>query len=237
MSFLNKSNVTNGLCLLLIGIGYLLPEPARPHVVDMGFFGFSGAITNWLAVHMLFERVPGLYGSGIIPLKFESFKAAIHKMIMNQFFSDDNLRKFLNAEAASIDFEPIIENLDYDRLFDGFMEVVRNSKFGGMLAFVGGVSKLEGMRGPFAEKLKEKLLEMVRKPDFLKTAVRTDFKDDLIKMWQEKITVIVEKRLGELTPQMVKEIIQEMIRSHLGWLVVWGGVFGCIIGLVSSFIK
>ena len=34
---------------------------------------------------------------------------------------------------------------------------------------------------------------------------------------------------------MVKEIIQKMIRSHLGWLVVWGGVFGSLIGLASSF--
>jgi hypothetical protein len=34
---------------------------------------------------------------------------------------------------------------------------------------------------------------------------------------------------------MVKEIIQTMIRKHLGWLVVWGGVFGGIIGLAMSF--
>jgi hypothetical protein len=35
---------------------------------------------------------------------------------------------------------------------------------------------------------------------------------------------------------MVKEIIQTMIRQHLGWLVVWGGVFGGLIGLGTSFI-
>jgi uncharacterized membrane protein YheB (UPF0754 family) len=32
----------------------------------------------------------------------------------------------------------------------------------------------------------------------------------------------------------VKDIIQEMIHKHLGWLVVWGGVFGGIIGFVVS---
>ena len=36
---------------------------------------------------------------------------------------------------------------------------------------------------------------------------------------------------------MVKEIIQEMIRSHLGWLVVWGGVFGAVIGAVVLLFK
>jgi hypothetical protein len=28
-----------------------------------------------------------------------------------------------------------------------------------------------------------------------------------------------------------------MIREHLGWLVVWGGVFGGLIGLMTSFIN
>ena len=32
---------------------------------------------------------------------------------------------------------------------------------------------------------------------------------------------------------MVKEIIQTMIREHLGWLVVWGGVFGGLFGPVA----
>jgi len=39
----------------------------------------------------------------------------------------------------------------------------------------------------------------------------------------------------ELTPVMVKEIVQTFMKEHLGWLVVWGGFFGGLIGLVSSF--
>jgi len=34
----------------------------------------------------------------------------------------------------------------------------------------------------------------------------------------------------------VKNIIQRMIKEHLGWLVVWGGVFGGLIGLGFSLI-
>ncbi|HEC74771.1 MAG TPA: DUF445 domain-containing protein, partial [Methylophaga aminisulfidivorans] len=47
---------------------------------------------------------------------------------------------------------------------------------------------------------------------------------------------IVKSRLDEMTPLMVKNIIQRMIKEHLGWLVVWGGVFGGLIGLLSSFL-
>ena len=51
----------------------------------------------------------------------------------------------------------------------------------------------------------------------------------------KQIEGIVDSRLEELTPKMVKDIIQKMIRMHLGWLVVWGGIFGGIIGLVASY--
>jgi uncharacterized membrane protein YheB (UPF0754 family) len=48
-----------------------------------------------------------------------------------------------------------------------------------------------------------------------------------------KVEAIVNRRLEELTPQMVKIIVQDMIQKHLGWLVVWGGVFGGLIGLLT----
>jgi uncharacterized membrane protein YheB (UPF0754 family) len=35
---------------------------------------------------------------------------------------------------------------------------------------------------------------------------------------------------------MVKEMVQHIIRQHLGWLVVWGGVFGGLIGAAFSFV-
>ncbi len=50
-----------------------------------------------------------------------------------------------------------------------------------------------------------------------------------------KVETVIDKRLGELTPQLVKEMVQEIIRQHLGWLVVWGGVFGGLIGAAFSF--
>ncbi len=36
---------------------------------------------------------------------------------------------------------------------------------------------------------------------------------------------------------MVKTIIEDMIRKHLGWLVVWGGVFGGLIGVVANVLQ
>ena len=232
---MNKSLATNLICAVMVILGYLLPDPLKKPVLAMGFFGLSGAVTNWLAVHMLFEKVPGLYGSGIIPLKFESFKSAIRTMIMDQFFTVENLQRFIREGGSKPDLQPLIENLNYDQIFEGFLEVIQNSKFGGMLGMFGGVKALEPMRDPFAETLSQKLEEMVADPEFLKTLSKNT-SGELHEMWQSKIGEMVDNRLAELTPQMVKQIIQDMIRSHLGWLVVWGGVFGSVIGLITSFL-
>ncbi|CAM2066201.1 DUF445 domain-containing protein [Sulfidibacter corallicola] len=234
---INKSLLVNGICIALIVIGQFLPEPFRHHVLGAGYFGFSGAITNWLAIHMLFERVPGLYGSGIIPLKFESFKKAIRNMIMNQFFTVDNIRRFMEGGSDKpLDLTPIIENLNYDYIYDAFVDVIKSSKFGGMLGMFGGSKALEPMRDPFKRKLREKLTEITQQPEFLSSIAKRDEGPDMYAHWQEKIENMVNSRLEELTPQMVKNIIQEMIRSHLGWLVVWGGVFGALIGFITSFL-
>lgn len=234
----DKSFWVNAVCILMIVLGYTVtPEVAREQVLGMGFFGFSGAITNWLAIHMLFERVPGLYGSGIIPLKFEAFKDAIRNMIMTQFFTMENIQRFTNSdEGFKPDLKPVIEHLDYDMIFDGFVEVVMESKFGSMLGMFGGAGALDAMREPFGVTLRKKLLEMADQPHFLEN-ITHNATADLHHVWKDKIESMVNNRLEELTPQMVKEIIQEMIRSHLGWLVVWGGVFGSLIGLLSSFVK
>jgi len=232
-----KSLFVNGFCLSLIVLGYtVVPEPFKAHVLSTGLFGFSGAITNWIAVHMLFERVPGLYGSGIIPLKFESFKRSIYDMMMSQFFSESNIDRFLDQTGDHhIEVRPMIEHLDFDYLFDGFIRVIERSKIGGMLAMFGGAKMLEGFREPFHEELRLKLYEMVEREPF-QDAVMNIMKTQLTDNWQKRIGDLVQRRLQELTPQMVKEIVQKMIRSHLGWLVIWGGVFGCLIGLITSFL-
>ena len=82
---MNKSLITNLISLLLLAVGY---TTQNQFALYAGLFAFSGAITNWLAIHMLFEKVPGLYGSGVIPARFEAFKNAIKTLMMEQFFTD-----------------------------------------------------------------------------------------------------------------------------------------------------
>ena len=54
-NILNKSFLTNLTAILIIVAGYLFPT-APDLIKPIGFFALSGAITNWLAIHMLFEK-------------------------------------------------------------------------------------------------------------------------------------------------------------------------------------
>ncbi len=233
---MNKSLLTNLIALVLLGIGYQTQQDTLTYA---GLFAFSGAITNWLAVHMLFEKVPGLYGSGVIPARFEEFKAAIKTLMMEQFFTNDNIDRFLSQEMAGgnkINLEPVISSIDFEPTFESLVEVIANSSFGGMLAMVGGTEALQPLKQPFVEKMQESVVE-ISQSDAVKEALKNQFEQPkMLQEIQENIENIIDQRLNELTPKLVKQMVQDMIKQHLGWLVVWGGVFGGLIGVISSFI-
>ena len=225
---MNKSLATNLAAALALAIGLALPDGAiKPYVVAAGLFALAGALTNWIAVHMLFERVPGLYGSGVIAARFEEFKAAIHKLVMENFFTEENFMKFADAALhKGITAENIEQNLDLDAFFNGFLDVVTSSKFGGMLKMFGGAKVLEPLRDPFKAEFKSRISHIVDSFDL--TKAHSSF-DSL----RPTIDNMVTGKLDELQAEEVKEMLSRLIREHLGWLVVWGGVFGALIGLVS----
>ncbi|MEH0760586.1 DUF445 domain-containing protein [Vibrio sp. 16] len=233
---MNKSLLTNIIALALLAGGYQTDNQIAFYA---GLFAFSGAITNWLAIHMLFEKVPGLYGSGVIPARFEEFKAAIKNLMMEQFFTQENIDKFLNKEMAggkSLNLEPVIEKIDFNPTFDSLVDVIASSQFGGMIAMFGGAEALQPLKQPFVEKMQEAIVDMSQS-DTIKEALKEQFEAPaMMEEIRGNVENIIDQRLNELTPKLVKEMVQKMIKEHLGWLVVWGGVFGGAIGVVSSFI-
>ena len=235
---MNKSLLTNLISLAVVGAGVVSPV-YRDQILAVGLFATSGAFTNWLAVHMLFERIPGLYGSGVVPARFEEFKAGIRKLIMEQFFTREKVEEFLAADSpeATLDPEPVLSAVDYDRIYAGFVDVVLASPFGGMLGIVGGERALEPLRDPFKTKMKEELRDMLLSRSFSDAVTAGLQSAHAGEALVARAETIVTRRLEELTPQMVKQIVQEMIREHLGWLVVWGGVFGGFLGLIASFVR
>jgi uncharacterized membrane protein YheB (UPF0754 family) len=220
MIFEQKNFFTNFIAGLIIIIGMALkPTFYGELLTTAGLFALSGAVTNWLAIYMLFEKIPFLYGSGVIPMQFKAFKLGIKNLIMIQFFTENNISKFLDTSIANIE-----EKINYDDVFSSLTDAIMQSSFAGMLSMFGGVAALEPLRDPIKNKFRVIVQDLISK---------TDFKANSLHFNIEKM---VDARLEELTPKMVKDIIQEMIHKHLGWLVVWGGVFGGLIGIAAAFV-
>jgi uncharacterized membrane protein YheB (UPF0754 family) len=233
---MNKSLVTNLIALALVGYGYFAEQSL---VFSIGLFALSGAATNWIAIHMLFEKVPGFYGSGVIAARFDDFRQGIKQLMLTQFFTAENIDRFLSdasGKAVQLDLRPVIDKTDFSPAYHALVETIENSSFGGMLAMFGGKEALTPLEQPFVEKLKNAVIEISQDEQFSE-ALREELEQpEHLGDVQQKITVIIEQRLAELTPQLVKQIIQQMIRQHLGWLVIWGGVFGGLFGLVNGLL-
>ncbi len=234
--FLSKSHITDIISILFIIISFYITEPYSTPILYIGLFAFSGAVTNQLAIYMLFNRVPLLYGSGVIENNFESFKKSIKDMIMKQFFTKEQLEKFFANEEKKINLAPIVESTDFKPAFMALKQSVMESKLGDMLNLFGGEKALAPLEEPFSRKLKSAVIKIVTSDTF-KTQLNhhlatSSLQSDLI----SSIDTLITKRLNDLTPKMVNSLVQELIESHLGWLVIWGGIFGGLIGLISSII-
>ena len=237
----NKSLVTNLISGSVVVLGLLLPAPWSGPILSVGLFALSGAITNWLAIHMLFEKVPGLYGSGIIPERFEEFKGGIQKMVMEQFFNSDMVDRFFGSSSdphhQDIELDPVIDQIDLSPAFDSLVATVKESPFAGMLSMIGGEASLQTLREPFYRKMRAAIKHIAHTETFQNTLKAQISGGMVSQQVADRLEEIVQSRLDELTPQMVKDIVQEMIREHLGWLVIWGGVFGGILGLLAHWVR
>ena len=236
---MNKSLLTNAIATSLILAGTIVEGELKNILLTSGQFALAGGMTNWLAIHMLFEKVPGLYGSGVISARFEEFKSGLYTLVMEEFFNQTTLDRFFSQimtenEQHLLDFSETIDKTDLSPAFEGLIAAIMDSSLGNMLLMVGGEEAIRPLKDPFTLKMKVALKEIAHSPSFQETVkVKLSGSSDSQVIFSH-VEQIVTTRLEELTPQMVKQIIQTMIREHLGWLVVWGGVFGGLIGLITS---
>lgn len=235
---LDKHSAPTLIALLLVFASYALPAPYAGVVLSVGLFAFSGALTNRLAVHMLFHRVPGLYGSGVVPANFAAFKDAIHALAMRQLFTDDGLQRAFDSlmrdDGGRSDASGAAAGIDLNEAFDQLAELIAGSSFGNMLNMLGGKQALEPLRKPFIERMGRYIDGLLKSPA-LQLLLRQRLEGGGGRL-REALGRVVRERLDALSPDDVNRIVQDMIRAHLGWLVVWGGVFGGLIGLLGALL-
>ena len=232
--FFHKGNVSN-----LISFGLLIAGLAVPSwmawsswVLAAGLFGFAGGITNWLAVKMLFDRVPLLYGSGVIPNRFREIRETVRDLIMRHFFDVEYLQRFFAGRMDALSADPglekkmveLLDSAEADEIIGRKLEELQASPAGGLLKMVGAAAvkpMVKQFVSSLGVELAPRLAAEMAKPGLEVDALRA------------QVDQLLSTKLEELTPEVVRHMMEEVMREHLGWLIVWGNVFGGIIGLVA----
>lgn len=241
-----KGNLSNLITFLIFIIGILLYTLVDSNhisikfILSAGIFGFSGGITNWLAVKMLFERVPLLYGSGVIPNRFKDIRQAIKKTLMESFFDREYLETYLQEKSSdflqSINIATLISDKIKDPSIDSvilnkFMEISRKPEGAFLMMFAnmvpGGMEGMLKMIKPLLINLSEEMSQQLMATFSLETKIDID-----------KIRIEIDNflttKVEQITPEMLKKIIEDVIREHLGWLIIWGNIFGALLGIISQ---
>ena len=100
-----------------------------------------------------------------------------------------------------------------------------------MLSMFGGVQILDNAKDDIM-----KAIDTILHKTLHDLNSQTQDTQKLAEGFHQKAENIIDARLEELTASEVKNIISKMIKSHLSWLVVWGGIFGGLIGAISATI-
>lgn len=112
--YCNKGSISNLITFLFMVVGFImyytskgaeLKQPASvesTYILSIGLFGFAGGLTNWLAIKMLFDRIPFLAGSGVIPRQFKSIRNSVKETIMEAFFDPEYLETYATDRAKEL---------------------------------------------------------------------------------------------------------------------------------------
>ncbi|KAJ6254318.1 hypothetical protein M0813_12501 [Anaeramoeba flamelloides] len=248
---LTKGTISNSITFFFLILGLILiktntknenQQTFGQYLLAFGLFGFAGGVTNWLAVKMLFDKIGyGKYylpGSAIIPHRFKAIRETVKNTIMKTFFDEDYLKKYISKKfneimtSSDLNIEEklknILESPKVEKIIDQKLDDLKNKPEGLVLVMMGiEPSKLKPLILPFivnaAKDFAPLLLSAFDPKKFIK-----------IRKVRRELDKLMTEKLKELTPPIVKKLMEDVIREHLGWLIVWGCVFGGFIGVISK---
>ena len=86
-----------------------------------GLFALSGVNKYFGYSYAFFEKVPYLYGSGVIESKFTQFKASIHNLMMTQFLQRAFNKVFeteVNSVKILLILKKVLNKTDFTPAYD-----------------------------------------------------------------------------------------------------------------------
>lgn len=209
-------------------------QEAGRYLLSIGLFSLSGGLTNWIAIQMLFYKIPLVYGSGVLIRRYKAVRISMKDMILGTFFQPGFLSRYIpekvcEAAAAGKIEEKINIFLETDMgqtIIDEKIEKIAQSTEGQLIQSAGiDVRKLKSLMKPilisYLSDLGPSIVNNLLDP--------TGHKLNLEKL-RDELNRYMSERMVEVTPRMIQDIMYRVVLQYLGWVVLWGCVFGGVLG-------
>jgi len=246
----NKATISNFITLLIMVTGIVLHQiyqddeeidnkwvDAFKLIRAFGLFGFAGGMTNWLAIRMMFDKIPFLIGSGILLNNFVEIRDNVKKTTMATYFDAGHLSHYvtqkteiiLNSLQLDESIREVIRSPGVQALISDKIEEVFSTPEGLVLGLVVNKEKVKLNIMPSFENAGKDIVplvsQLIRNSEHLSEEKVRDQVDRLI-----------TSKLVEMHPKNIIAVVKEMVENELGWVIVWGNVFGGLLGLILEVV-
>lgn len=156
--------------------------------------------------------------------------------VLETFFDAPSLSQYVGDKAEQLKssdylqskIRAILESEEVDAILTKHLDILFTKQEGMMLMMVGMTSQsLKPMVKPFLVQMDAEIAPAMAGKFDPKSMI------DAHKI-REQVQELMRTKMEMLTPRMVKTLVEDMIRKHLGWLVVWGNILGGFIGLLCQ---
>jgi uncharacterized membrane protein YheB (UPF0754 family) len=158
-------------------------------------------------------------------------------MIMDTFFEPSFLSKQLrkkfgpysSPEGVEQKLRSILADDEFNARLERKMDALQGKPAGLLLKTMGlGGDTLKSLVKDFIAKLADDI------SPHLSAIVSEKAANPPVNAIVREVDRLMEERLQELTPNKVKTMVEDVLRVHLSWLVVWGSLFGGVLGIISN---
>ncbi|RMX50193.1 hypothetical protein pdam_00004800 [Pocillopora damicornis] len=228
-------NITIG-CVSIVVTFFLfitVIKTACEVLMAAGLFGFTGGVTNWVGIKLIFNRIPGF---GAIIKNFVTARKLMTNFILEAFFSPSQVRNYINdkkrtyltVEQIDYQLEKLLNSRIAEDLIHEQLEVLMGTPEGLKLRMLGVTkAKLAPLVKPQLMKYKTHIV-----PLLLSSIESVDlFNADHLR---EQIVDLISTRTQELSAQQVKLLVEDAVYRHLSWIVFWGSVLGAVVGCAAE---
>jgi len=191
-------------------------------IITVLLAGFTGWITTWIAIKMLFHprrpiRILGITIQGIFPKNQRLIAEKLGQVVSKEFLSFDEIEAKVtnpeNLQKLRPDIEGHIDHFLRNKLKDVFP----------MLAMLMGEKTILQLKEAF-------LLELESLFPVLMKSYMNKLQHDL------NLEKIVTEKVANFSSEKLEDILNQITKKEFKFLEIIGGVFGMIIGIAQVLV-